>query len=112
MRKYNITDRQKGSPQGGQALWRPFVNGKLPEGCQIGTRRRSHLRRWPRQRLNRESGLLTKAGSSQPRGPNPDWPEVVTYVLGTICHLCVRAGQSWPMAETAGCEPSIRLLTV
>ena len=47
---------------------------------------------------------LPKPGSSQPRGQNPDWPEVVTYVLGTICHLCVRAGHSWTMAETESDE--------
>src|SRR6202043_708134 len=44
-----------------------------------------------RSRLHR-SGGKTSAASRQ-----PFWPKSVTYVSGTICHLCLRAGplQIW-----------------
>ena len=36
---------------------------------------------------------------------NPFGHEVVTYVLGTICHPCVRAGQIVLLARSEGFEP-------
>src|SRR5580700_8209347 len=38
----------------------------------------------------------------------PERPEVVTHVSGTICYLCVRAGHMIFLAIPAGLEPATR----
>src|SRR5712664_4091868 len=36
------------------------------------------------------------------------WPKRVTYVFGTICHPCLRAGPLAEVAERVGFEPTVR----
>ena len=75
----NLSPPQKNQPQHG-LCW---------SGCRCQGSRRRYLAGQlygVRSRLHRSGGK----NSAAPR--KPFWPKSVTYVSGTICHLCLRAG--------------------
>src|SRR5207245_5286525 len=52
-----------------------------------------------RSRLHRSGGKNSAAARQ------PFWPKRVTYVAGTFCNPCVRAGHKRKMARPEGFEP-------
>ena len=85
------------APQEDQHLNR----ARRPEARHQGSRRR-HLAR----QLHALRSRLHRPGAENPATPRqPVRPEVVTYVLGTFCYLCLRAGQM-NLATPAGFEPA------
>src|ERR1700745_425681 len=52
------------------------------------------------------SWLHRSGGKNSAASRQPFWPESVTYVSGTICHLCLRAGPLLKVVGAKGFEPS------